>query len=558
MNYRRFLFCVLLLSVAWALIGCGSVPADDEPPDGVPSAALAPSAEPLAVPQALPAATEMIADLGFRPSVNGFNFENYSDEPQVQNLTAAEVRRLFGDQVCATLAGDGCVLTPPGEQWMEQINGDMAGGHCEGMAALSLLMYTDHVTETLFGGRNAVDLAFNNPALQREIAYWWATQATAPTADRVIKGAPDEILARLKDMAPGRETYTIGVYKPDGSDGHAMSPFALADQPDGRTAILVYDNNYPKEVRRVVVDSQANTWSYEAAVNPQAESELYEGDADTQTLDLTPTSARLTPQACPFCAGEASGKAGRGLAAPALRYNQVFLDGDGQMLLRDEGGRRLGYVDGRLVNEIPGARIVRLKTAPPLEDDPPPVYWLPHGVDVTITLDGRNLAQESTSDLVLIGPGYSFGVEGISLAPGQVDTVRFAPAAGILTYETAQSESPNIVIGIEQPVADYDFELQGADMQGGGLITVALDVLAGDLVVNAGKLTNAGAFNLVLSRYDEESVQEFYTDELALPAGALLNIHYAAWDGQGAGLVIEVDTDGDGVVDEEYTASDQD
>ena len=211
-----------------------------------------------------------------------------------------------------------------------------------------------------------------------------------------------------------------------------------------------------------------------------------------------------------------------------------------------------------MVNEIPGARSVWLKTAPPWDADPPPVYWLPQGVNVTITLDGRNLAQESASDLVLIGPGYSFGVEGISLETGQVDTVHFAPAAGILTYETAQSESPNIVIGIEQPVADYYFELQGADIRGGGLITVALDVLAGDLIVNAGKLTNAGAFNLDLSRYDDESVQEFYTDELALPAGALLNIHYATWDGQGAGLVIEVDTDGDGVVDEEYTASDQD
>ena len=168
------------------------------------------------------------------------------------------------------------------------------------------------------------------------------------------------------------------------------------------------------------------------------------------------------------------------------------------------------------------------------------------------------MAGESASDLVLIGPGYSFGVEGISLEPGQVDTVRFVPAAGTLTYETAQSESPNIVIGIEQPVADYSFELQGADMRGGGRITVVLDVLAGDLVVNAGKLTNAGAFNLALARYDDQSVQEFYTDELALPAGAQLTVNYAAWGGQGTGLVIGMDTNGDGVVDEEYTASDKD
>ena len=107
----------------------------------------------------------MITDLGFRPELNGFSFENYGGEPSVQNLTAVEVRRLFGDQVCATLAGGRCVLTPPGQQWMEQVNGDMAGGHCEGMAVLSLLMYTDQVTETLFGGQNAADLAFNNAAL---------------------------------------------------------------------------------------------------------------------------------------------------------------------------------------------------------------------------------------------------------------------------------------------------------------------------------------------------------------------------------------------------------
>ena len=305
MNYRSALFYALLLIVAAALIGC-SGPADDEPP-----AAAAPTA---AAP--LPAATAMITDLGFRPEVHGFNFENYSDETQVQNLTAVEVRRLFGDEVCATLADGRCVLTPPGQQWMEQVNGDMKGGHCEGMAVLSLLMYTDQVTETLFGGQNAIDLAFNNAALQREIAYWWATQATAPTADRIIKGTPNEILARLKEMAPGRETYTIGVYKPDGSDGHAVTPFGLAAQADGSTAILVYDNNYPKEVRRVVVDSRADTWAYEAAVNPQAQSELYEGNAETQTLDLTPTSARLTRQACPFCAGARAARRAAGWRPP--------------------------------------------------------------------------------------------------------------------------------------------------------------------------------------------------------------------------------------------------
>ena len=131
----------------------------------------------------------MVTELGFRPENNGFSFENYGSESSVQYLTAVEVRRLFGDQVCATLAGGRCVLTPPGQQWMEQVNGDMAGGHCEGMAVLSLLMYTDQVTETLFGGRNAADLAFNNAALPQRDANWWARrpQPRPPTVSSRVR-----------------------------------------------------------------------------------------------------------------------------------------------------------------------------------------------------------------------------------------------------------------------------------------------------------------------------------------------------------------------------------
>ena len=41
---------------------------------------------------------DMIADLGFRPAVNGFGFENYGEGHD--DLTAVEVRRLFGDIAC--------------------------------------------------------------------------------------------------------------------------------------------------------------------------------------------------------------------------------------------------------------------------------------------------------------------------------------------------------------------------------------------------------------------------------------------------------------------------
>src|SRR5438445_1013156 len=47
------------------------------------------------------------ADMGFRPDQNGFAFANYGNDVMPQNLTAAEVRDIFGDGVCANMA-NGC------------------------------------------------------------------------------------------------------------------------------------------------------------------------------------------------------------------------------------------------------------------------------------------------------------------------------------------------------------------------------------------------------------------------------------------------------------------
>lgn len=62
---------------------------------------------------------EVIYDFGFTPEENGFSFENYGDDIPATNLTADELRRMFGDEVCADINGDECILTPPAEQWME-------------------------------------------------------------------------------------------------------------------------------------------------------------------------------------------------------------------------------------------------------------------------------------------------------------------------------------------------------------------------------------------------------------------------------------------------------
>lgn len=499
----------------------------------------------------------LVYDFGFRPNQHGFRFENYGNDIEVTNLTADEMRRMFGDQVCARIRGDSCTLTPPAAQWMEQINDAMSGGHCEGMAVLSLMMYTGQVPPAQFGGSQASDLDIYNEALQREIAYWWATQTVAPTTDNVIRGTPMEILETIQQMDARGETYTLGVYKEDFSDGHAITPFGIKDVQDGLYTILVYDNNYPGEVRELLIDSRDNSWLYEAAINPQVESELYTGNAETQTLDLTPTSARLGQQQCPFCEDGYGTIGGAKQAAPKQAYNQIFLDGKGRILITDEKGNRLGYVNGKIVNEIPGAYFTAYRMGF-VQEAPDPIYSIPAGLNVTVTIDGRALEANSQTDLVLIGPGFSIGVEGIVLEPGQIDTVHFYPQDQRMTYVTDKDESPFIVVSIENRTgADYYFEVQGADMQGGGEITVWLDTQAGDLLINTEKLTNEGDFAFYMTRITDELEEEFYAEGILLRAGAIVYINYADWsDATPEGLYFGVDLDGDGKIDDEYVVDD--
>jgi len=273
---------------------------------------------------------------------------------------------------------------------------------------------------------------------------------------------------------------------------------------------------------------------------------------------LTPTSARMSQQDCPFCDYSGVSSTGGKMAAPAQLKNQIFLDGEGHILIEDEAGHRLGYVDGKIVNEIPGAEYTAYRMG--FEANAPePIYWIPAGLDVSITIDGTGLTEETLTDLVMIGAGFSIGLEGIYLEPGQVDTAWFYPNDETISYETTSDESPNIVIGVENPdaEADYYFEVYGTDMVGGGTITVSLDSKAGDLVINTEKLNSEGLFNFYLTRITDDLEEEFSAEDIALKEGAIVYINYAEWtDANPEGIYFGVDLDGDGVIDDEYVVDD--
>ena len=501
----------------------------------------------------------MIADSGFRPNINGFQFENYG-KSDAQNLTPMEMQRIFGDKVCAARKDARCILTPPAEQWMTQQNQKMDGGHCFGFSVASLRMFAGLANAAEYGGAQTIDLTLEgNEKLQREIAYSFVFQGFDPVRNKVIVGTPNQLLDKLIEVLKAgqkaSDVYTIGILKANGTGGHAVTPYAIEDRGNSVYAAMIYDNNYPKQARAILFDRRANTWNYTTTTNPSEPTSEYQGNAQTMSMFLFPTKPGLQKQACDFCAGETSGRSqGNRLAAAEITYNEIYLDGDplvhAHLRITSEEGRQYGYTpDGAFVTEIPGVESERIFSA--LDDDTPePTYFVPTNMTFQLTIDGTPLEKPDLTDVTMIGPGYDLGVWDINLDPGQQDTLIVTPNGDYLSYQTESSESPSIVFGVELEGADYEFEIKGVDVEGGGTINVSLNTAKGYMEIDTDGTEQAGEYALYLTRIDDVSEEVYQHDGIVLEPTDTMYIYYAEWTGEGAYLEIGIDRGSDGTVDE--------
>ncbi|MBA3470934.1 MAG: hypothetical protein H0T53_14970 [Herpetosiphonaceae bacterium] len=592
-------FSTLLTIILLILAACGgaAVPATSPPPPATeavvaaedptaePEVAEDPTAEPEVAEDPTPEAPRgdtpdigasgegsfdttgvYVADLGFRPDYDGFSFPNYGGEPDIVNLTANDVWRMFGDQACAYIDAENCTLTPAGDQWMESVNSSMNGGHCEGMAVLSNLFYTKKLSLTDYGVESTADFQIEgNELLQREIAYWFTTQATQPARQGIVQQTPSGVVNTLLNAfaagPDGSETYAVGFYKRDMSGGHAVTPYAVEDRGDGIYWIMIYDNNYPGAARAIEVDTNNDTWLYSGSTNPAEPADDYEGDAGTFTLELAAIEPRLGMQECPFCDDSGTGGAtnpNRGTriaqtttTTDSIAYNQVILEGNGDLLITDLEGRSFGFKDGVFVNEIPGARSNTNKFGVDVWNvDHEPVYYLPTDIDFTIEIDGTRLTEPTTSTVTFIGPGYVLEVSDIFLEPGQVDVLDIAPDGSLLSYRTTSAETPVMLVGIETDAADYLFVVQGYEMEEGEALNLSLNTTEGWLSLDSIDNAAPALYSLYMVKYDDNTEQIFGTDEIALEPDDVVYVDYLLWPGNGQPMALDVDYGGDGSVDE--------
>ena len=523
------------------------------------------------------------ADSGFSPEKNGFSFENYGNELGVVDLTPEEMQSMFGDQVCS--GDDACTLIPGARRWMEEANEAMNGGHCEGMAVLSLLMYYELIEPEYFGGAAANELDISDQKLQKEIAYWWATQVTTPASSYRVYG-PNEVLKVLavtfKEGKNASETWTMGVFKDDGSGGHAITPFAVVDKGNGIYGILVYDNNYPSQTRMMEVDINNDVFSYEASPNPQTESDLYTG----QNLEISGTNGRLEQQECSFCQDDEGVDDSVDESAPEKAakpvkgsYVQVWHDGHADMLIIDDQGHSLGWLsNGTFVNEIPGAKVHGFLTKKGNKSEY--LYWLPSGINYSVSLDGTGLQKEEKQEVTTIGPGYYTEAEELSISKETHGMVGFSSTEGRfdVNYQCDGRGSPSFRAGVQTKRGpSYEFHVKknstasgndsdtfgkltsmGVDRDGGRLKVKSggsgdgniYDQESGGLKAESEKSESSDLYDLNVAMLSEKGPEVFSHSGITLDEGEAMIVDYSDWEGEGDDMSIGIDENDDGFIDE--------
>ncbi len=488
-----------------------------------------------AVMPAAAGAQTLAVDSGFRPATDGFSFPNYGEgEP---NLSAAEMRRLFGDVVCGSKpAADDCALTPPAKAWMDETNAAMDGGHCMGFSVAALRFFAGASSPTPFGGGNAFALTFQ-PPIAREIAYGWAYQVLDSVQEGKVDGTPKQILERLRTTLPSKaETYTIAIFKPEFVDGHAITPYAIEDRGAGKFALKVYDNNFPNEDREVIIDTVADTFEYNTAVNPEAEVDLYKGNAKTGTFFLYPTTPGQGEQPCPFCEGP-----------PASQKVEVSSTGSIRAHARvsvSDGRRTVGFPKGPLVNTF-GSRAdaVRLIEQRGEDIQREPYYRVPARRAYTIKVENRTSRPLKGEGVRITGPAFDASVRGLRLARKQVVTIRVAADGRRVSFTSNRPlDSSTIAIGRTEAGPDHGFVFRRDNtLRRGKRLVFSLDPNADKLKIEGA----SGRYDLLARRVDDAGDQvllrkDIDTGALNDAGGDEVTFDFKRWDGSsGSSIGVE-------------------
>lgn len=403
-----------------------------------------------------------LADLGFRPRSNGYNFENGGNAryPRTPGFVGPrEMIRLFGaNEVCigGRAVGNNCRMTPAAAEFARKVNSSMNGGQCEGMAVSALTFFRgiDQITQFSPSARTAHDV--NREQVRGLIGYYFAYQFSDPVIaakmDAKRRYTPVQTMERVIQLIQKGDPGVLFMRSPDNMSGHAVSPYAVEDRGNGIYWIRIYDNNWPNKERYVEIDKNMNTWKYElAAINPAVPKMPWAGSATSYTFGVVPISVRQQKVVCPFC---------RKSRTRSIMGDSTVIS---NMTITDDQGRSVGMKDGKFLNEIPGARIVELDGWIDGQPTSETMYELPEGSGYDIDMEGKEGAKEE-GDVVILGGGTAVTIESVKIPPKQKDRISIdADGTGLRYRAAGKRKLPPMKVAMDDDKHGYVFRVSNVD-----------------------------------------------------------------------------------------------
>lgn len=403
-----------------------------------------------------------LADLKFRPTTNGFNFENggnaaYPRTPGFVN--APEMVRLFGAKdVCigGRLVGKTCRMTPAASEFARQVNRSMNGGQCEGMAVASLTFFRgiDQITQFSPSARSAHDV--NREQVRGLIGYYFAYQFSDPVIaakiDAKRRYTPVQTMERVIDLINKGDPGVLFMRSPDNMSGHAVSPYAVEDRGNGIYWIRIYDNNWPNKERFVQIDKNANTWKYElAAINPGVAKMPWAGSATSYTFGVVPISVRQQKIVCPFCRKTRT----RGIMGDSTVISN--------MTITDDQGRTATVQNGEPKSDIPGVTITPIDVWIDGQPGTEFLYTVPEDTDVDVDMEGKDGAAAG-GEVVIFGGGTAVTIENVKIPAKQKDRISLAGDGSGIRYKPAgKGKIPPMKVAMDDDEDGYVVQVSNVD-----------------------------------------------------------------------------------------------
>jgi hypothetical protein len=216
-------------------------------------------------------------------------------------------------------------------------------------------------------------------------------------------------------------------------------------------------------------------------------------------------------------------------------------------------GKRLGYVDGVLINEITGASVTVFKGAPSVwTTHGQPVFSIPAGMTVTLQIQHTG---PNTFTISAYGNGSVVKISQFTLSADNKSDLAFGATVGSIQINSTSATNPTIYIGAVNRSTQTANATQMTNLvvPPNSPITIAFDPQTNSYTI---KSPTSSSYDLEVRVSNQQTDYIYTAPNTTIPRGRVV-FTVTQINSNGATVTFNVDSNDDGTYDDQSNVSDQ-